>query len=618
MRTDLLLHAVVRVVNLCTNTALAQLCDDPIKVVGKRISNRNTHNLVWRQPCGERTRVVLEQHAEETLDRAEECTVDHHRTLLRTVRGGVGQVKALRKVEVQLDGRHLPGATDGVACLHRNLRAIESGAGRVRNQLKARLLRHRLENARGTLPDVVVANVFLRVLRGQFEVEVIQTVVLQQRDDELQNAGELFFQLLLSAVDVSIILGKATSTSQTVHHTRLFVAVHRAELEQTQRKFAVGTTTRVEDQVVHRAVHRLGVVVHRLLSHVAVSVNLTVELHRREHAVRVPIQVTRLLEKVTLGHVRGVDEGVAGCHVTLTRVLLHGHTHDATVRVEYRKTRTDLVWEGEQIQLIAKTAVIALLSLLEHGHVLVELFLRLPRRAVDTLQTSIVLVASPVGSGRTGQCECRDVLRRWHVRATAQVMPLHLARAGIDVVVVGQLACTDFSSFVRIWVDVALVVDQFELVRLILEILGCFLHGCVDTADKLLALLDDLLHTPFKRFQIFRRKRLGDIKVVVKAIFNRRANAQLGSRELRLNSLCKYVRTGVADNRATKLSVCRDRSERGGLLRHVGKIFEFALCIQDANDGVVALVWQVQLPHRCTHGGACGDLERCKLDYCFV
>ena len=111
---------------------------------------------------------------------------------------------------------------------------------------------------------------------------------------------ELVRHLLLGAVDVRVVLGEAADPGQAVHDAGLLVPVDRAELEEPQRQLAVGAAARVEDQVVHRAVHRLEVVVRAL-----------VELHGREHAVGVPVQVAGGLEQLALGDVRGVDELVA-------------------------------------------------------------------------------------------------------------------------------------------------------------------------------------------------------------------------------------------------------------------------------------------------------------------
>ena len=64
---------------------VAQLRGDLVQVVDVLVGDRDADHLHGRQPRRERTRVVLEQHGEEALDRAEQRAVDHHRTLARAV-----------------------------------------------------------------------------------------------------------------------------------------------------------------------------------------------------------------------------------------------------------------------------------------------------------------------------------------------------------------------------------------------------------------------------------------------------------------------------------------------------------------------------------------------------
>src|SRR5919107_971112 len=105
-------------------------------------------------------------------------------------------------------------------------------------------------------------------------------------------------------------------------------------------RYTVGPAPRVEDQVVHRAVHGLEVVVRAL-----------VELHGRVHAVGVPVQVTRGLEELPLRRVRGVDELVALLLVAAPRVVLHDPADDAALGVEDGEAGADLLRDREQVEL---------------------------------------------------------------------------------------------------------------------------------------------------------------------------------------------------------------------------------------------------------------------------
>src|ERR1700675_4924094 len=91
------------------------------------LGNRDHGYLYGREPNRERSGVVFDQDAEEALDRAVEGAVDHERLFAGTVFGYVFEIEALRQVEVELHGRELPQAPDGVDQLDVDLRAIERG-----------------------------------------------------------------------------------------------------------------------------------------------------------------------------------------------------------------------------------------------------------------------------------------------------------------------------------------------------------------------------------------------------------------------------------------------------------------------------------------------------------
>ena len=82
-----------------------------------------------------------------------------------------------------------------------------------------------------------------------------------------------------------VVLGHAAHPCQTVHNAGLLVAVDRAELEHPKGKLTVRALPGLEDQDMEWTVHRLEVVAMTL-----------VELHRREHALREPLQMAGRLE----------------------------------------------------------------------------------------------------------------------------------------------------------------------------------------------------------------------------------------------------------------------------------------------------------------------------------
>ena len=88
--------------------------DELARVVVVTVGDREDRRLHRRQPRGERAGVVLGEDGEEPLDGAEQRPVDHHRPVALVVGADVLELEALRELEVELDGRHLPRAADGV------------------------------------------------------------------------------------------------------------------------------------------------------------------------------------------------------------------------------------------------------------------------------------------------------------------------------------------------------------------------------------------------------------------------------------------------------------------------------------------------------------------------
>ena len=199
--------------------------------------------------------------------------------------------------------------------------------------------------------------------------------------------------------------------------------------------------------------------------------------------------------------------------------------------------------------------MVATLSFLQQLQMVVERLLRLPGGAVDALQAGVVLVAAPVGGRAASQLERRDVLGGRDVRSAAQVAPNPFAGTGIEVVVGGELVAADLHD-----VGVAgLVVDEFELVGLVGQLVARLILGLVDAPVEQLPVLDDLAHPLFQLRQVFGRERVRDVEVVVEAVGDRRPDPELGVREQVLDGLGQHVCGRVPDDAAPVVGVGRHR-----------------------------------------------------------
>ena len=89
------------------------------------VSNGNDDRLNRVQPHREGTRVMLDEHTEETFQAAQQGAVHHVWAVRLTVFADVGEIKTFRFVEIELDGGKLPFTPDGILDLEVDLGAIE-------------------------------------------------------------------------------------------------------------------------------------------------------------------------------------------------------------------------------------------------------------------------------------------------------------------------------------------------------------------------------------------------------------------------------------------------------------------------------------------------------------
>ncbi len=161
------------------------------------------------------------------------------------------------------------------------------------------------------------------------------------------------------------------------------------------------------DHDVAGAVHRLEVVVDLF------------DRHRRVHVLVVRLEVPRRLVDLLGRDVRRVDEVIAALELLLLLELLDLVPNHGALWLPEDQSGADLLIHGEEVQLLAQPAVVTLGGLFQLLQVVVQLFLRVPGRAVDALEHRAVLVAAPVRAGHRLELERADLLRVLDVRATA-------------------------------------------------------------------------------------------------------------------------------------------------------------------------------------------------------
>ena len=251
------------------------------------------------------------------------------------------------------------------------------------------------------------------------------------------------------------------------------------------------------------------------------------------------------VEEPALGDLGGVDEVEAVVLVAVDDVLLDLVAQHGALGVEDHQAGADLLGEGVEVELGAELAVVALGGLGQAGLVGLEIVLGGPGGAVDPLEGVAGLVALPVGRRGLGQREALpDEAGRGQVGAAAQVGPGDGAVAS-DVVVHGQPAGADLDRGAL--GARSLGGDELELVGLVGQLLTPLVLGDV-AAHEALPLLDDPLHALLDLAQHLGGDGVDGAEVVVEAVGDEGADAEVDVREHLLDGLRHHVGGAVAQD----------------------------------------------------------------------
>src|SRR5581483_6277678 len=170
------------------------------------------------------------------------------------------------------------------------------------------------------------------------------------------------------------------------------------------------------DEDVEGAVHRLDVVVAGFRS------------HRRVHVLRILGQVPGGLPQDRARDMRRDDEVVPAGQMEVAHVVLELLAEHAAAGMPYPQAGAELLWTGEQVELLAESPVVAPLGLHEAREVRLEVRAGGPRGAVHALEHRPALVAAPVCAGDLEQLEpLPQPTGRGQMRAQTEVAPRPVA-----------------------------------------------------------------------------------------------------------------------------------------------------------------------------------------------
>src|SRR5262249_25329144 len=136
------------------------------------------------------------------------------------------------------------------------------------------------------------------------------------------------------------------------------------------------------------------------------------------------------LPEVHAKDVRRIHQRVSALKVLIAHPVFHLLADDAALRMPEDQSGAGEFLDAEEIQLLAKHAMVALFGLFNGMQVLLKIFSAEERSAVDALELRVLFVAQPVSAGDAGEFKSLDASGRRHVRTAAEIHEFTVAISG--------------------------------------------------------------------------------------------------------------------------------------------------------------------------------------------
>ena len=202
------------------------------------LAERQHADLLGREPERQHAAGMLDEHADEALQRSEDRAMDHHRTLLGAGAGGVREPETFRRRVVELNRRHLPLTLERIGHVDLDLRSVECALARIDLPCEAVAGQRVAESRLVRAPLLLGAHMMLGHRRN-FEFDLLEA---ERRIDVVNHAQvhvDLGFDLVLGAVDMRVVLHQRAHPIQSVQRARALVAMEPAKIREANRQVAI-------------------------------------------------------------------------------------------------------------------------------------------------------------------------------------------------------------------------------------------------------------------------------------------------------------------------------------------------------------------------------------------
>lgn len=281
---------------------------------------------------------------------SDDAPMHHDGPMLPAVRTDVLQPEPLGLVEIDLHGGQGGLPPRRIHDLHIDLGPIESGLALDGLVSHPRRIEHVPQQRGGPPPKPLVIDVLTALVARPRQRQPVPSSgdpeIGVRPPNHLQGGTGLIDGLLTGTEDMPVIELNPPNPGEPTEHARQLRPIHRAQLGDPQRQFAITPRSRPIDERMMRTEGRPQ---HDLLRP---------HLHRRKHVVAVVLPVPRDLVQLPLPEHGRVHMPIPGRPLHVPQVLLQRMPYDGPVRQPVRQPGPHQRIGTEQLQLPPKAPVV--------------------------------------------------------------------------------------------------------------------------------------------------------------------------------------------------------------------------------------------------------------------
>ena len=185
-----------------------EFCCNLVGVIHILLRDWKYTNLLRAKPCREFSGIMLDEPSQCTLVASHGCTVDDPRQNLLTLLINVVHTELFCTCAVKLDGYHRIFLAVYVLCLNINLRSVECGLSVSLCERNMILIHNVTQILLGAVPVLVIAKIFLLVIRIPLRQTVsnisVDTKSLHYIVTQLGTSCQFFLSLIRTKNDMCL------------------------------------------------------------------------------------------------------------------------------------------------------------------------------------------------------------------------------------------------------------------------------------------------------------------------------------------------------------------------------------------------------------------------------